>query len=449
MSCDKPNIAVVVLDTLRKDSFDDNFDWLNGQRYGNAWSTSHGTIPAHASLFTGYYSSEVNMTFASRMLDCDTPTLPELLSESGYHVRGYSCNTNITPAFNWDRGFDELSGPSHIPGFETDILNWKQFIESVDGDGPSRYLKAIYSCFASDCKTLPSLKAGLSLKLEDVGIDRYQDMGGSEAVEWVRSSTFDTSGEFVFLNLMEAHAPYDAPGEWATTDSVETDGVRTALEGYDRPLDDVRQAYEDEVNYLSHIYENIFDELAETMDMVVTLSDHGEAFGEKGVYQHLIGLQEEICHVPIVVSGDAATQIKGTDAPVSLIDVFQTVLDFASIDRPSGTHGVSLFEDAVTDPRLTQYHGLVSRSKERMEREEIPAKLIDSLDEPLYGVVTQNGYQFQTPESDRFSIVGTPEEDPELVLASLKEKLTEVKPTDTPQNVSKSVEKHLRDLGYA
>lgn len=45
MSCDKPNIAVVVLDTLRKDSFDNNFEWLNGQKYGNAWSTSHGTIP--------------------------------------------------------------------------------------------------------------------------------------------------------------------------------------------------------------------------------------------------------------------------------------------------------------------------------------------------------------------------------------------------------------------
>lgn len=449
MSCDKPNIAVVVLDTLRKDSFDDNFDWLNGQRYGNAWSTSHGTIPAHASLFTGYYSTEVNMTFASRMFDCDTPTLPELLSESGYQVRGFSCNTNITPAFNWNRGFDELSGPSHIPGFETDILDWKQFIETVDGDGPLRYLKAIYACFARDCKTLPSLKAGLNLKLEDVGIGCYEDMGGGEAIKWIRSSSFDTSGEFVFLNLMEAHGPYGAPKEWATTDPVDTDGVRTALDGYDRPLDDVRQAYEDGVRYLSHIYEQIFDELTETMDMIVTLSDHGEAFGEQGVYQHLVGLQTELCHVPIVVSGDAATRVKETENPVSLIDVFQTVLDFASVDRPSGTRGVSLFDDTLTDPRLTQYHGLVSRSRERMEREGISTDLIDTLDQCLSGVVTRNGYQFQTPSSNGFRTVGAPDEDGESVLASLKESLVEVKSTDVSKDVSNTVEQHLRDLGYA
>jgi len=50
---EETSIALVVLDTLRKDSFDEHFDWLEGVRYDNAWSTSHWTHPAHGSLFTG------------------------------------------------------------------------------------------------------------------------------------------------------------------------------------------------------------------------------------------------------------------------------------------------------------------------------------------------------------------------------------------------------------
>lgn len=62
MSSENPNIALIVLDTLRKDSFDEHFDWLPGRRFENAWAPSHWTVPVHASLFTGHYPSEVGVT---------------------------------------------------------------------------------------------------------------------------------------------------------------------------------------------------------------------------------------------------------------------------------------------------------------------------------------------------------------------------------------------------
>lgn len=52
------NIALVVLDTLRKDLFDAHFGWMPGERFEHAWSTTHWTAAAHASLFTGLYPSE-------------------------------------------------------------------------------------------------------------------------------------------------------------------------------------------------------------------------------------------------------------------------------------------------------------------------------------------------------------------------------------------------------
>ena len=82
----KPNVAVVVLDTLRRDRFREYFDWLPGQFYSRAFSTSHWTVPAHASLFTGKYGSELGVTAKSPSLDCDEITLPEALSAAGYRT---------------------------------------------------------------------------------------------------------------------------------------------------------------------------------------------------------------------------------------------------------------------------------------------------------------------------------------------------------------------------
>jgi arylsulfatase len=43
------SVAVVVLDTLRYDTFEEAFDWLPGRRFTQAYAPSHWTIPVHGS----------------------------------------------------------------------------------------------------------------------------------------------------------------------------------------------------------------------------------------------------------------------------------------------------------------------------------------------------------------------------------------------------------------
>ena len=83
------NVAVVVLDTMRKETFDGNFSWLRsrGVPFDNAWSTSHWTIPAHASLFTGLYASEAGTHAKNRTLLSTEHNLSGHLSEAGYISR--------------------------------------------------------------------------------------------------------------------------------------------------------------------------------------------------------------------------------------------------------------------------------------------------------------------------------------------------------------------------
>ena len=63
------SVALVVLDSVRTDYFEEHFDWLSGRYYTDAVSTSHWTIAAHASLFTGRYPGEVGVNMKDTGLD--------------------------------------------------------------------------------------------------------------------------------------------------------------------------------------------------------------------------------------------------------------------------------------------------------------------------------------------------------------------------------------------
>lgn len=103
------NVAVVVLDTMRKDTFDGNFSWLRsrGVSFDNAWSTSHWTIPAHASLFTGLYASEAGTHAKTRTLLSTESNLAGLLSEAGYLTRGLTADRTIASEWNFDAGYED------------------------------------------------------------------------------------------------------------------------------------------------------------------------------------------------------------------------------------------------------------------------------------------------------------------------------------------------------
>jgi choline-sulfatase len=65
--------------------------------------------------------------------------------------------------------------------------------------------------------------------------------------------------------------------------------------------------------------------------VVVVVSDHGEHFGEHGLWGHVHGLYEEILQVPFVVAGPGVTP-PAPGAPARLIDLAPTALSLAGVD---------------------------------------------------------------------------------------------------------------------
>ena len=386
-------IALVVLDTLRKDTFEKYFDWLPGTRFENAWSTSHWTVPAHASLFTGQYPSDAGVYARSQSLDCDGPVLAEALQKVGMRTYGFSANPHVAPHFEFDRGFDTFKRPLRGRVEDDDLFPWREFLDQSNRSFPIDAVAAVAECIRGDYDTSASLrKAARWVRLNHQLGSSDVDDGASEALREIKKTEFEDDS-FLFINLMEAHAPYLPPKKYRrkgyASEEVLNLGLSATISGRTADSHATKQAYEDCVHYLSEVYRSMF-ELLDDFEYIITLSDHGELFGKYGVWAHSYGVFPELTRVPVVITGpdrDSDTSHR----LVNLLDVHQTLLGLGGVDGPSAGH--SLFDTPSRQESLTEYHGFTHMSKMESLRENgIERERIEKYDEPRFGIALRPSY---------------------------------------------------------
>ena len=126
MTTRKPNIILLVLDTHRADrmsiyrypkSTTPNLDALGEQSTVFEWGIAPApwTIPSHASMFTGTYSTVHQATEYFHVLPDSIPTLAELLANAGYETVGF-CNNPLISLLETGlrRGFNQFYNYSAI-----------------------------------------------------------------------------------------------------------------------------------------------------------------------------------------------------------------------------------------------------------------------------------------------------------------------------------------------
>lgn len=448
------NIALVVLDTLRKDYFDEHFDWLPGTRFENAWSPSHWTVPVHASMFTGRYASEAGVYANSETFDYPESTLVELLNQKGYTTRAFSANGNISSYFDFDRGFDEFVESWRAEGWKEElsfkdkgnVFDWKKFNSESRHRYPARPLIGTVKSITGDYDTLLSLKHGLKRKLRGPGaLSRDPgDYGSTEALNYIKETRFGEN-EFIFINLMEAHNPYNPPEEYRSVDPVRIHGLKATVDEPETEPRLIRQAYDDCVRYLSDRYKEIHRELAEDFDYVLTLSDHGELLGEHGSWEHLCGLQPELTKVPLTLHG---LQDDDRDEVVNLLDVYSTILDLAGIKPTETSRGVSL--RATPDDReyLSEYHGLSRLHLQSLDEEWL--RKVSHMDTELNGLAAPESYYgYETFDGFRetgSSSITNPRERMQEIVGGLDKRRSK---QEEYGDIEDELMDQLRDLGYA
>jgi len=329
----RPNIILITLDTTRADrlgcyGYDRNtsphIDRLanNSQVYARAVSPSSWTLPAHASLFTGKFTTSHGARKDSegplRLLDAIEG--PEMWNV--YRARGLAHN---------ERTLASMLGGS---GFATGAVVGGPWMKRVFGldKGFQHY----------DDTHIDSVNGRLAENLTHA------------ALKWIRKNR--RKEFFLFLNYFDPHAPYSPPGEYARAFLPEE------AHGRDKPsLEEINALYDGEILYMDHYLGTLLDQLRswdlyDNTFLIVT-SDHGELLGEHGLIGHGKHLTEQELHVPLLMKYPRNEVSPGrSDARVQLNDIFAMILDRLGIPVPSNAQAGS--PPAVGHPVLAEVYPL-------------------------------------------------------------------------------------------
>jgi arylsulfatase A-like enzyme len=327
-----------------------NLDRLarRGIRFEEVRAAAPWTLPSHASMFTGRLPHEL-VTAWLAPLEGDFPTLAEYLGSRGYQTAGFVANVAYCSyATGLDRGFTHYEDYilKNLAGMRTAGLierTFRAFTQLSAGSelGPIGQARdAINRWFVADDR-----QSAAAIN------DRF--------LEWL-SQQPTASGRpfFVFLNYLDAHAPYipptgsshrfglaaRAPGEkevvyhsWPQLDKTKLPQKMVALG---------RDSYDDCLGYIDDELGRLFAELerrgALERTLVIVTSDHGEAFGEHELFDHGKSLYRTEIRVPLVIVPPGRERGVVIHQTVGLQDLAATITELIGLSAGSPLAGKSL-----------------------------------------------------------------------------------------------------------
>lgn len=479
---ERPNIVVLVLDSVRADALScytgggltPNIDAIaeEGLLFENAFAPATWTVPTHASLFTAAYPSEHGTDKGNSYLNPAYTTLAQRLRSAGYETVMYSNNVHLTDEFGFTRGFD-VSETSHAVSNDENVINWNDFIANRAHDtGVKKYFEILDHVWGNRNKDLiKSLRNAIQLKYNY----HFGDNGAQATNRFLRNYDF-ADPSFVFVNYMEAHNPFEPPEDYGADDpSPNIEGWRFDSGMPDAKLTEeqlttLRKNYRGEIAYLDEKIGEVYDELVDENTVFVITADHGVAIGEHGYLYHGTGLYNPVTKVPLIITGAGRTG--RVDSSVGIIGLYRTVCQLADINPEDGVKRPIRGEDLLAVEEDTdvfmQRQGQNDDFVElvRSELGETAASKADSHD---WGLV-RGKYKYlrewnpeaatwASEEGELYDYVFDPREEQELedanvrgaMRASLNEIANSLDPKENNGGVSdlnEEVSDRLKELGY-
>jgi arylsulfatase A-like enzyme len=356
-----PNVLFIVLDTVRADHLslygyrrpttpvlERLAKW--GIRFDAARAPAPWTLPSHASFFTGRLPHELGVEWLTP-LRSNFPMLAEYLGFHGYATAGFVANTGYCSYdTGLDRGFIQYEDYilKKLDFFRTSIL-----VETT-----------VRSVLLADQRTdvRPVHATGEFVRRWFYAGDR-KDAGSINRsfLDWLARRPESRRPFFVFLNYLDAHAPYKLPKEaqprfgrkpqtddelrviydrWNLIDKLTLPGHFLTL---------ARDSYDNGLVYLDERLGTLFDELQRRgvleQTLVIITSDHGEGMGEHDLFDHGQSLYSTEINVPLLIIPPANRRIERVVRDVvSLRDLPATVVDLLGLGAGSPFPGRSLAE---------------------------------------------------------------------------------------------------------
>lgn len=297
----KKNVFVYLVDALRADrlgvyggnrNLTPNLDAFasDSTRFSKAESSSSWTLPAVASILTGYPPVFHQMMTGNIRMGWDQLDPVGLrLRDEGLLSLGISQSYVVGPAFGFDQAFGDFIANTQLSGREL----------------------------------------------------RTDDLRGFLRHELLDNGSFSTP-VFAYLHTVGTHAPYtpspeylkkwveEFPGKLGDEDYLPSEfssknyGSDPAELAHIKALYDAEAAYEDAafgrfIDLLKFL--GVYDS-----SMIVFLSDHGEEFSDHGGFDHGMTLYEELTHVPLIIHfPKSMTAPKRVDRRISTAQIPATI----------------------------------------------------------------------------------------------------------------------------
>lgn len=299
---DDTNVLFVLIDTLRAERMSaygyerDTSPFLSklaatGIRFDHHIAQSSWTKSSMASLWSSLNPLRSGVTKFNHAISADVKMPAEILADAGFKTIGLYRNGWVHGYFGFDQGFDKYFRPAGV------------------GMGPEvQRLRPNAQSWGSD--------EGL------IG----------DAVEFLRIHG-DTSRWFLYLHLMDLHEyTYDE---------------ESALFGNTIP-----DMYDNSIRRTDWVLSTLYDYLGKRglleKTIVVVLSDHGEAFGERGFEGHARAVYPETTETPLIISLPFALQEElVVRSRTANVDLWPTLLDLLGLPNDREIDGRSHYEEIL------------------------------------------------------------------------------------------------------
>lgn len=389
-----PNIIFIVMDTVGAKHMSlygyprrttPNLDRIAAECavYDRCFAPSCWTIPSHASMFTGLYPSQHGAHEANFFLNSNRQHMVSVLKMAGYNTFGIVCNGLVSSESGLCRDFDKLK----VFGGRGFAPLQDKFARSK-GKAADGLLPRVTKVLTTKERILEIIKYFYETRNYQQGFQDLLKLVKYKLNQYINPSPFHKSSNytvttvnlfneilkehynskngapyFFFLNFIEAHEIYKPP-------------VRTRhfSRYYDRQSHRVYRFYKQSNSKLSALYNNLYDDEIYFLDqmmsklwniitqfpdfdntVVIVTSDHGEHFGEKGLYGHSLSLYNELIWVPLMIKFPKSWAMRGLDNRlVSLNDCYSTVLDLADSPFPRPESSLSLLGGSMRDMVISQ-----------------------------------------------------------------------------------------------
>lgn len=291
-----------------------------GMRYTRAYVNAPWTRPSTTSYLTGLNASRHRTETAKSKLPEDVTTIAQRLQKAGWATAGFTANGNGGSLAGLEKGFQRFEDPTNT------------------------YTKAVRG------ETYNGLPTGQFIADKVLGY----------------LATSKAPKQFVFIFLVDPHDPYGAPPElekqflgadfkgtirrkatWETNNNYPADELFSMQAIYDAGIRNADLA-------IGQIVDGLKKQGRWNDTTLFISADHGEAFGEHGVFLHAHHFYDEIIKVPLIAHGVRFTP-GVSDRLTQSIDVSATILDIAGVKAPE-LKGASLLAPSGVGEVISEYN---------------------------------------------------------------------------------------------